>query len=50
VNGIMPTLTYYLRLPSDPFEFIDHYVGLLEIDPALKFGHKERWNKIIGEM
>ena len=37
VNGIMPTLKYYLRLLDDTFEFIEHYVKLLEDDKALKF-------------
>jgi DNA (cytosine-5)-methyltransferase 1 len=50
VNGIMPTLKYYLRLLDNTFEFIDNYVNLLEADNALKFEHKERWNKIISEM
>lgn len=50
VNGIMPTLKYYLRLLDNTFEFIDHYVNLLEADNALKFEHKERWNKLISEM
>jgi DNA (cytosine-5)-methyltransferase 1 len=50
VNGIMPTLKYYLRLLDNTFEFIDNYVNLLEADQALKFEHKERWNKLISEM
>jgi DNA (cytosine-5)-methyltransferase 1 len=50
VNGIMPTLRYYLRLLANTFEFIDNYVNLLEIDQALKFEHKERWNGLISEM
>jgi DNA (cytosine-5)-methyltransferase 1 len=50
VNGIMPTLKYYLRLLTNTFEFIDNYVNLLEADNALKFEHKERWNKLISEM
>lgn len=50
VNGIMPTLKYYLRLLENTFEFIDNYVNLLEADNALKFEHKERWNKLISEM
>jgi DNA (cytosine-5)-methyltransferase 1 len=50
VNGIMPTLKYYLRLLTDTFEFIENYVNLLETDQALKFEHKERWNKLISEM
>lgn len=50
VNGIMPTLKYYLRLLTNTFEFIDNYVNLLETDKALKFEHKESWNKFISEM
>ncbi len=50
VNGIMPSLKYYLRLLSNTFEFIDKYVNLLENDTALKFEHKEKWNKIISEL
>lgn len=50
VNGIMPSLKYYLRLLENSFEFIDKYVNLLENDTALKFEHKENWNKIISEL
>jgi DNA (cytosine-5)-methyltransferase 1 len=50
VNGIMPSLKYYLRLLEDTFEFIDHYVDLLEKDTALKFEHKQRWHDLIGEL
>lgn len=50
VNGIMPSLKYYLRLLDNTFEFIDKYVNLLENDTALKFEHKERWNKIISAL
>ncbi|MFT4152788.1 hypothetical protein [Parafilimonas sp.] len=49
-NGIMPSLKYYLRLLDNTFEFIDNYVNLLEADTALKFEHKESWNKIISEL
>jgi DNA (cytosine-5)-methyltransferase 1 len=50
VNGLMPTVKYYLRLLTNTFEFIENYVNLLEDDKALKFEHKERWNKLISEM
>ncbi len=50
VNGIYPTLKYYLRLLDDTFEFIENYVNLLEDDKALKFEHKAQWNKLISEM
>lgn len=50
VNGIMPSLKYYLRLLDNTFEFVENYVSLLKIDTALKFEHKEKWNKIISEL
>lgn len=50
VNGIMETLRYYLRLLSNPYEFIENYVNLLEKDKALKFEHKEKWNMLIGDL
>ncbi len=50
VNGIMPSLKYYLRLLDNTFEFINNYVTLIEIDTAFKFEHKVNWNKIISEL
>ena len=50
VNGIMPSLKYYLRLLDNTFEFIDCYVNLLEADGALKFEHKVRWQTLVGEL
>jgi DNA (cytosine-5)-methyltransferase 1 len=50
VNGIMPTLKYYLRLLHSTSEFVENYVNLLEADASLKFEHKEMWNKLISEM
>lgn len=50
VNGIMDTIKYYLRLLSNTYEFIENYVNLLYKDKSLKFEHKERWNKIIGDL
>lgn len=50
VNGIIPTLKYYLRLLDDTYEFIENYVHLIESDAALKFEHKDRWNTLISQM
>lgn len=47
-NGLIKSLKYYLRLLSDPSEFINCYVLLLENDKALKFEHKKRWNEIVS--
>lgn len=49
-NGIMDTLKYYLRLLSNPYEFIEHYVNALESDKSLKFEHKQKWNELIGNL
>jgi DNA (cytosine-5)-methyltransferase 1 len=50
VNGIMPTIKYYLRLLEKTSEFVENYVNLIEVDKSLKFEHKEEWNKLIREM
>lgn len=48
INGIIPSLKYYLRLLENPNSFIANYVSLLENDESIKFEHKEAWNKIIS--
>ena len=50
INGILPSLKYYLRLLDNPTEFIENYVSLLDSDETVKFEHKEQWNKIISEI
>ena len=49
VNGVYTTLKYYLRLVTDPAEFIDRYVELLKMDETIKFQHKVTWNEIISQ-
>ena len=46
VNGVIPTIRYYLRLLSDPSTVLPEYVSLLQIDGAISFEHKDIWNKI----
>lgn len=48
VNGVYSSLKYYLRLISDPAEFIDNYVELMKIDETIKFHHKTVWNDIVS--
>ncbi len=48
VNGVYTTLKYYLRLVTDPAEFIDRYVELLKVDDTIKFQHKVAWNELIS--
>lgn len=50
VNGIYPTLKYYLRLLENPADFVKRYAELLESDKTIKFEHKERWNALISNL
>ena len=46
VNGVLPSLGYYLRLLADPSSFFPAYAALLKVDKAIAFEHREAWNKI----
>jgi DNA (cytosine-5)-methyltransferase 1 len=48
VNGVDPTLRYYLRLIGDTREFVNAYVTHLETDPSVTFELKEAWNQIVS--
>ena len=48
VNGVDPTLRYYLRLIGSTHQFIDAYVTHLETDPSVTFQLKEAWNEIVA--
>lgn len=48
VNGVDPTLRYYLRLAGDTREFVNAYVTHLETDPSITFQLKEAWNEIVA--
>lgn len=47
VNGVLPSIKYYLRLIENLDEFINKYSALIENDKELKIGHKAKWNEII---
>ena len=47
VNGILPTIKYYLRLVNYLPEFINNYSALIEKDQEINFEHKQKWNEII---
>ena len=49
VNGITPTLKYYLRLLKDASAFVNAYVAHLETDPAINYALKEAWNELGGD-
>ncbi len=48
VNGVAPTLKYYLRLISDTRLFVHEYVSEIETDNDISYELKLRWNEVIG--
>ncbi|MEW6109478.1 MAG: DNA methyltransferase [Nitrospirota bacterium] len=49
VNGLYPSLKYYLRLLHNTYDFIENYVENLKVDKTIKYEHKLKWNAIIGQ-
>jgi DNA (cytosine-5)-methyltransferase 1 len=49
VNGIIPTIKYYLRLISSLPYFIENYRDLVEIDTELKKIHKDKLVELFAE-
>ncbi len=49
VNGLLPTLRYYLRLISNPMEFFNKYIELVEDDTELKTVHKTKLKDLFYE-
>lgn len=49
LNGVIPSLKYYLRLITSLNMFIENYSNLIEMDKELKPLHKEKWNEILNE-
>ena len=47
VNGIMPSLKYYLRVLNNVDAFVDAYVKNLINDPIIAYEHKDVWNRIV---
>lgn len=50
VNGIVPTLNYYLRLITSVEKFLDNYSKLVEVDQELQSIHKIQWNEILSKL
>lgn len=48
LNGILPTLKYYLRLVNDTQKFLTLYSKLIEKDKELKRVHKIAWNSVLA--
>lgn len=49
INGIYPSLKYYLRLLYNLYDFIDNYVENLKMDKSIKYEHKLKWNEIVSQ-
>ncbi|WP_298423219.1 restriction endonuclease, SacI family [uncultured Kordia sp.] len=47
INGVIPSLKYYLRLISSLENFIKNYSSLIQDDTELKKVHKDKWNELI---
>lgn len=46
VNGVLPTLKYYLRLLDDPTQFLNNYETLLMMDRDIKQTHLTAWAEL----
>ncbi|MBI3813798.1 MAG: DNA methyltransferase [Nitrospinae bacterium] len=49
INGIYPSLKYYLRLLHNTYDFINNYVENLKKDTAIKYEHRLKWNEIVSQ-
>lgn len=49
INGILPTIKYYLRLINNLEQFIENYSKLISEDIEIKVIHKQKWNELIKE-
>lgn len=47
INGLIPTLKYYLRLIEDLNMFIVNYSKAIEEDKELQKVHKTKWNELL---
>ncbi|MDC0832279.1 hypothetical protein POG22_04540 [Geitlerinema sp. CS-897] len=50
VNGIVPTLKYYLRLIASLDDFVSRYSDLVQKDKEIQLIHKQKWQEIIGKL
>lgn len=49
INGLLPTIKYYLRLITSLDEFIINYNNLIENDTEIQKIHKVKWNELIDK-
>ena len=46
VDGVLPTIRYYLRSLQNPSVVLENYVALLKGDRAITHEHRVKWNDI----
>lgn len=46
INGVLPTIKYYLRLLENTDVFLKNYVKLLSNNTEINYEHKIAWNRI----
>jgi DNA (cytosine-5)-methyltransferase 1 len=49
INGLLPTIKYYLRLISSLEEFVSIYGKLIENDSEIQKVHKVKWNELVSK-
>lgn len=47
INGLIPTIKYYLRLITNLNDFIVNYSKAVETDSELQKAHKEKWAELL---
>lgn len=50
INGLLPTIKYYLRLITDLRIFVEHYSNAIQKDTELQIEHKHFWNMLIKKI
>ena len=45
INGVLDSLSYYLRLLPDTNEFVFNYAKIVEADEDTNFEHRVSWNE-----
>lgn len=50
INGLLPTIKYYLRLINNLEDFIISYSDLVEQDKELQIVHKQKWNELLNNL
>lgn len=50
INGVLPSLKYYMRLVSEPERFVDLYTEILESEFKLASGIKSEHLKVWAEI